>query len=103
MQSFVPIRLHIFFYDGKGYHGSRGWKEKLDLELFYKRSYKSERTDVFEVFEQSNESDSHLEVIGDDYNLEINESSDSEEDSSEFRSRSKGKQNENLQCCRKIK
>ena len=74
----------------------------MDLKLTSKRSYKSERTNIFEVFEQSNESDSHLEVTEDDNNPEIDESSNSKEDRSKFRSRSKSKQNENLQCFRKI-
>ena len=66
-------------------------KEKLDLKLISKWSNKSERPNVFKVFEQSDESDSDsdLEVSENDYNQEINESSDSEEDSSQSISRSK--------------
>ena len=62
------LAFAFFVYDGEGHHCSRGRKEKLDLKLIPKQSYKSERTD---------ESDSHLEVSEDDYNPEINESSDS--------------------------
>ena len=40
--------------------------------------------DIFEVFEQSNKSDSHLKVSEDDYNPEIDEKSDSEDNSSDL-------------------
>ena len=73
---------------GKGHHCSRGWNEKLSLKLISKQSYKSERTEIFEVFEQLNESDSDLEVNEGDYNPETDESSDSEKCRYESRSRS---------------
>ena len=69
MQSFVLISLHIFFNDGKGCYCSRGWKEKFirsKLIVISKWSYISGRTDVFEVFEHSNERDSDLKVSEDD-------------------------------------
>ena len=90
-------------FDEKGHHCSKGQKEKLDLKLISKRSYKSKEQHDFEVFEQSNESDIHLEVSEDNYNPEIDEISDSEKDSSEFRYKSKSKQNENMRRFRKIK
>ena len=90
MKSFVLKQLRTFIvYDRKGQHSSKGGKEKLDLKLVSKQSNKLERANTFEVFEQSNKSDSDLEVIEDDCNPEIHDSNDSEEDrsSSEFRSK----------------
>ena len=96
MQSFVSIHLRIFCDDRKGHLSFRGWNKKLDLKLISKQSNKAERTNVFEEFEQSDESDSDLEVIEDDYNPEIDECSDLQED------RSGGQQCENLGRFRKI-
>ena len=44
-----------------------------------KQSNKSGRTNVFEVFEQSDEIDSNLEMSEDYYNLEKDEYSDTED------------------------
>ena len=85
MQSFVLISLHVFFvFERKGDQSSRVWKEKLDLKLIQNRAI----TNIFEVFEQSDESDCDLEVSEDGYKPEIDGSSDSEEVISEYKSRS---------------